>query len=132
MRFRKEEEEEYGLNMTPMIDVVFNLLIFFMVATSFVDFSRRLDIELPEAKAAQVQERVRHFTVEIGLDERIYLNGKEVSLDGLESAMRAPILPGQRRSVIIKADKRLSYGRVVEVMGISKAAGITDIGIAIK
>ena len=51
MRFSHlKEEEDYSLQLTSLIDVVFLLLIFFMVSTTFVDFTRRLDIQLPEAK----------------------------------------------------------------------------------
>ncbi len=51
MKFRKNEEEDFSLQLTPLIDVVFLLLIFFMVSTAFIDFTRRMDIELPEVKA---------------------------------------------------------------------------------
>ena len=47
MHFRREQEENYSLELTPLIDVVFLLLIFFMVSTAFVDFPRRMDISLP-------------------------------------------------------------------------------------
>ncbi|MBI5748357.1 MAG: biopolymer transporter ExbD, partial [Nitrospinae bacterium] len=50
MQFRKREEEDYSIPLTSLIDVVFLLLIFFMVSTVFIDFSRKIDIELPESK----------------------------------------------------------------------------------
>ncbi|MDP6736362.1 MAG: biopolymer transporter ExbD, partial [Nitrospinaceae bacterium] len=50
MRFRNEEEENFSLDLTPLVDVVFLLLIFFMVSTVFVDFKRRIDISLPTSK----------------------------------------------------------------------------------
>ncbi|MFQ5717505.1 MAG: ExbD/TolR family protein, partial [Nitrospinales bacterium] len=53
MQFRKDgDEDDFRLEMTPLIDVVFLLLIFFMVSTAFVDFSRRMDISLPESKSS--------------------------------------------------------------------------------
>ncbi|MEO2044100.1 MAG: biopolymer transporter ExbD, partial [Nitrospinaceae bacterium] len=54
MRFRKEEEDNFALDMTPMIDVIFLLIIFFMVSTVFVDFSRSMDINLPSSKSSVV------------------------------------------------------------------------------
>ena len=57
MRFRKEEEDSFAFDMTPMIDVVFLLLIFFMVSTVFVDFSRKMDINLPTSKSSVIDER---------------------------------------------------------------------------
>ena len=135
MKFRREDED-FSPNLISMTDVVFLLLIFFMVSTAFVDFSRRLDIQLPESKAAQVMGKVKRFTIEMPADQNIYLNGKRISLKKLEEELRTAVQPGAtpapKTSVIIKADKQLPYGRVVGVMGICKATGIVDIGIAVK
>ncbi len=70
MRFRSDaEEDDYSLQLTPLIDVVFLLLIFFMVSTSFVDFTRRIDIELPEAKSGVEVVEKKPFLVEVGAKE---------------------------------------------------------------
>lgn len=62
MRFNHiKEEEDYSLQLTSLIDVVFLLLIFFMVSTTFVDFTRRLDIQLPESKKAMRFLRKKQF-----------------------------------------------------------------------
>ena len=132
MIFRKMEEEDYGLQLTPLVDVIFLLLIFFMVSTAFIDFTRRLDIKLPESKAADVMEKVKSFVIEMSVDEKIYLNGKEVTLKDMESELKKSSKEATRVSVIIKADKRISYGKVIEVMGIVKSAKIRDIGVAVK
>lgn len=132
MIFRKMEEEDYGLQLTPLVDVIFLLLIFFMVSTAFIDFTRRLDIKLPESKAADVIEKVKSFVIEMAVDEKIYLNGKEVTLEAMESELKKSSKEATRVSVIIKADKRISYGKVIGVMGIVKSAKIRDIGVAVK
>ena len=132
MRFRQESEEDYSLQLTPLVDVVFLLLIFFMVSTAFIDFTRRLDIQLPEAKAAQVVEKVKSFVIEMGVDRKIYLNGKVVTMRSLESELKKAMKTATRGSAIIKADKRLPYGNVVKVMGIVKDAKIRDIGVAVQ
>lgn len=131
MRFRKEAEEDYSLQLTPLVDVIFLLLIFFMVSTAFIDFTRRLDIQLPEAKAAQVVEKVKSFVIEMGLDKKIHLNGKLVTMESLETQIKSEMKTAARGSAIIKADKRLPYGNVVKVLGIVKDAKIRDIGIAV-
>ena len=59
MRFRREEEDNFAFDMTPMIDVVFLLLIFFMVSTVFVDFSRKMDINLPTSKSSVIDESTK-------------------------------------------------------------------------
>jgi biopolymer transport protein ExbD len=129
MRFNRPEEDYY-LPLTSMVDIVFLLLIFFMISTSFVEFPRRLDIQLPEARAGVPAEKVRQHLIEVGGDGRIFLNGKETTLAGLEAALEAT--RGEGHSAIIRADRRLPYGFVVKLMGISRAAGIYDIGIALK
>ncbi|HUU51003.1 MAG TPA: biopolymer transporter ExbD [Nitrospinota bacterium] len=132
MIFKKEAEEDYGLQLTPLIDVIFLLLIFFMVSTAFIDFTRRLDIKLPESKAADVIEKVKSFVIEMAVDKKIYLNSKEVTLNALESELKESSKKATHVSVIIKADKRLPYGNVIKVMGIVKDAKIRDIGVAVK
>ncbi|MDA2915782.1 biopolymer transporter ExbD [Nitrospinae bacterium AH_259_B05_G02_I21] len=131
MRFRKEAEEDYSLQLTPLVDVIFLLLIFFMVSTAFIDFTRRLDIQLPEAKAAQVVEKVKSFVIEMGVDKKIHLNGILVTMESLEAKIKSEMKTAARGSAIIKADKRLPYGNVVKVLGIVKDAKIRDIGIAV-
>ncbi len=132
MRFASRQEEDYSLQLTSLIDVVFLLLIFFMVSTSFVDFTRRMDIQLPNSKQSMEVERVESFLLEVGVEKRLTLNGKDVTIEELERRLdEAKRKPG-RRILIIKADKRLDYGFVVRIMGISFAAGIRDISVAVK
>lgn len=132
MRFRSGGEEDFNLQLTSLIDVVFLLLIFFMVSTAFIDFSRRMDIQLPESKASQIVEEVRGYLLEVGVERRITLNGRDITLKELEKELMRTKGQGIRRTMTIKADKRLDYGFVVRLMGICLAAGIRDISVAVK
>ncbi|MCZ6626289.1 MAG: biopolymer transporter ExbD [Deltaproteobacteria bacterium] len=131
MQFLKEADEEVGISLTSLIDVIFLLLVFFMVTTTLIDPSRKLDIQLPEAKAASADAKSIPVTIEMGESGEISLNGKRVDLSTLESRLRAIGKVG-KRSAIIRADRRLDYGRVVRVLGICRASGFHDIGIAVK
>ena len=131
MHFRREQEENYSLELTPLIDVVFLLLIFFMVSTVFVDFPRRMDITLPTSKAASDNEVVKNLEIEITRDKKIYIRGRRTSLDQLESSLSKLHKP-QEVKTIIRADKDIAYGDVVEVMGLLQAAKVTDISVAVK
>ncbi len=131
MKFRKEEEENFNFDLTPMIDVVFLLLIFFMVSTAFVDFSHRMDIALPSSKSSEVSETPQEITVEMTLKKEIILNGKNLTLTELETKM-TEFAKSEKATAIIKADKGLFYGNVVEVMGIIQSSGIDDISVAVK
>ncbi|CCQ90909.1 Predicted protein [Nitrospina gracilis 3/211] len=131
MYFKREEEENYSLELTPLVDVVFLLLIFFMVSTAFVDFPRQLQIDLPTSKkSSELKERER-LEIEMTSQEEIFLNGKRITVKELEAKVEAIESPAGQQA-LIRADKALAYGKVVEVMGILQAARIADISIAVK
>ncbi|MDQ3828801.1 MAG: biopolymer transporter ExbD [Candidatus Tectomicrobia bacterium] len=130
MRFLKKSEEDYSINLPSMTDIIFLLLIFFMVATVLKDSTRRLDVQLPEARSGQTAEAQR-LTIEMAADGTMSLNGELIAQEELEQQLR-PAGDDAQRSVIIKADKRLSYGKVIEIMGLCQAAGIADIAVAVK
>ncbi len=131
MRFPKSEEESFNLDLTPMIDVVFLLLIFFMVSTVFVVFNRRMDLSLPASKSSISDENKKHIEIEMTNDKQIFLNGTQITLQELEST----ILSSREElgeSGVIRADKNLPYGDVIQVMGILQNASIPDISVAVK
>lgn len=132
MKFRRPEEDSFAFELTPLIDVVFLLLIFFMVSTAFIEFHKRLDIELPESKAATLEQKVKSLLVEIDAEGRIFFNGKRVTIVQLEAKLKKAGDEAVHRAILIKADKKVDYGRVVAVMGLSKALGIKEIGVAVK
>ncbi len=131
MKFRKEEEENFNFDLTPMIDVVFLLLIFFMVSTAFVDFSHRMDIALPSSKSSEINETPQEVTIEMTLSKEILLNGKKITLKQLENKIEE-FAKSEKATAIIKADKGLPYGSVVEVMGVIQSSGIEDISVAVE
>ncbi|MFQ5848417.1 MAG: ExbD/TolR family protein [Candidatus Methylomirabilales bacterium] len=131
MQFEEPDEEQAGISLTSLIDVVFLLLIFFMVTSSFIQFQRKLDLELPEAKAADVQRKERKpITIEMDRGGRITLDGQVVSLRTLETRLKR--FQGKRTAAIVRADRRLTHGKVTAVLGLSRDAGIRDIAIAVK
>lgn len=117
--------------MTPMIDVVFLLIIFFMVSTVFVDFSRRMDINLPTSKSSILDESAKTIEIEMSKDKKIFLAGKSTTLLGLEQAL-ANLKGGKKQTAVIRADKILPYGEVIQVMGLLQKAGVPDISVAVK
>ena len=131
MRFRNEEEENFSLDLTPLVDVVFLLLIFFMVSTVFVDFKRRMDISLPASKVSIPDESPKAIELEITVDKQVFLNGDKVSLKSLESALKK-IDVDKKKAAIIRADKNLPYGDVIKVMGMLQSARILDISVAVQ
>ena len=128
----KREEDNFAMEMTPLIDVVFLLIIFFMVSTVFVDFSRRMEINLPSSKSSIIDEKPKTLEIEMSKDKKIFLAGKPITVLGLEQALRKLDVKGRKQTAIIKADKLLPYGEVIQVMGVLQKAGIPDISVAVK
>jgi biopolymer transport protein ExbD len=81
MRFRSEQEENFSLELTPLVDVVFLLLIFFMVSTVFVDFKRQMDISLPLSTSSLPSETEEPVKIELTVDKNIFLNGEKVTFE---------------------------------------------------
>ena len=131
MRFRSEQEENFSLDLTPLVDVVFLLLIFFMVSTVFVDFKRQMDISLPSSKSSLPSETEEPVKVELTVDKNIFLNGKKVTLEEFELAL-SEISLSKNNAAVIRADKNLPYGNVIKIMGMLQSAKILDIGVAVK
>ena len=131
MRFRDENEENFSFDLTPLVDVVFLLLIFFMVSTVFVDFKRQMDISLPSSKSSVPSEVKEPVKVELTVDKQIFLNGEKVTLEEFESAL-LKISVSKNNAAVIRADKNLPYGNVIKIMGILQGAKILDIGVAVK
>jgi biopolymer transport protein ExbD len=132
MRFRREEEDNFSFDMTPMIDVVFLLIIFFMVSTVFVDFSRKMDINLPTSKSSAIDESTKTLEVEMSKNKKIFLAGKPLTFLGLETTLAKMEFKDKKPSAIIRADKSLPYGDVIQVMGLLQKKGIPDISVAVK
>ena len=131
MRFRSENDENFSFDLTPLVDVVFLLLIFFMVSTVFVDFKRQMDISLPSSKSSVPSKIKEPVKVELTVDKQVFLNGKKITLEEFESAL-SKIALSKTSAAVIRADKNLPYGNVIKVMGILQNAKILDIGVAVK
>jgi len=128
-RKRGKEEVTSGLNLTPMIDVVFQLLIFFMVTAVFA-ITPGLDIKLPEAEESETPEKENLFIV---IDEQgaMKLNHKSVTFATLKrEIMEKRKILDNTTMIIIQADEKAFHGTVVKVMDIAKSAGIIDLVIA--
>jgi biopolymer transport protein ExbD len=116
------------LSLTPLIDIVFLLLIFFLVATRFAEEERELDVMLPEASEAQpLVGKPQELFINIDQAGRYYVTGKILHLAELDRVLKVAWVnnPG-RQSVIIRADKRCRWEYVVAAMNACNKAHIHD------
>ncbi|RJP17547.1 MAG: biopolymer transporter ExbD [Candidatus Abyssobacteria bacterium SURF_5] len=132
MQFRKKavthEKVMVALNMTPLIDCVLQLLIFFMLTSSFV-LQTGILVELPKARTPKLQEE-QDIVITITRNNETYLNDQKVPLAQLPIALLEKVTKSNQKMVLIKPDKRVETGKLVEVMGIAKSVGVESLGIA--
>lgn len=132
MRFRKYREEEPGINMAPLIDIVFLLLIFFMV-TSHFDIASGVKIDLPKvAKKLISDEEKNNISLIIDKSAQTYIEGRLIEIDALQENLRKIVDEKGVLHLILQADKDVSHGYVVRVMDHAKSAGVSSITIAAR
>ncbi|WP_105200547.1 MULTISPECIES: ExbD/TolR family protein [unclassified Pseudoalteromonas] len=125
-RFR--EEEEAAVDMTPMLDIVFIMLIFFIVTTSFVK-EAGIDVNKPEAAQA-TQKKNANIFIAIRSNGEIWMDKRQVDAERVAANIERLLAEQPTEIVIIQADKEAKHGVVVKVMDQIKAAGIDKISIA--
>ena len=134
MNFRAPRSDDVDVNLTPLIDVVFLLLIFFMVSTSFVKESQ-IKLTLPEA-SEEVKE-LPADTIEIAIDAggTWFVNGKAVPdkrLETLKAALSAAIPEGVDPVVVIAADEGATHQQVIDIMDAARQLGLVRITFPVE
>jgi len=129
MHFKRRVQLEHGLrqiDIAPLVDVIFQLLIFFMLTSSFI-VSSGIKVNLPKAVTSRM---VKTESLEIILsgENVIYLNGKVVSLPEVKTVLKEFALRNQ--PLMIKADRKAQLGRVVEVWDLARNLGLAQVNIA--
>ena len=129
MKFKRHMELEHGLkqiDIAPLIDMVFQLLIFFMLTSSFI-MQPGIKVNLPKAVTSEVIKN-ENIEIIISSENVIYLNGKVVSLGELKSLFKQ--VAQRKQSILIKSDRRASLGRIVEIWDMARDMGVSQINIA--
>lgn len=128
MKFNIKKRVKPSLNITPLIDVVLLLLIFFMISTTFVA-QPGINVDLPKTVSSE-KRMGEEMIVTMTKDRSIYLNEKKINEKYLLEKLKAGFDRNNNVLLVIKADKEVSHGRVVEVMDLAKQAGISRQAIA--
>lgn len=135
-RLKRRNNSSIVLEMTPLIDVVFLLLIFFLVATTFEDVDSGIKIDLPQSTIREIKT-VKELQVNITNSKTIYVKyqeGKErksikVAKADLKRILQDKLNQSEEKNIVISGDKTLDYGFIVEIMTISKEAGASELDI---
>ena len=123
-----DEEEDSEINMTPMLDVVFIMLIFFIVTASFVKESG-IDVNRPPAATAEKKDRAS-ILVAINNKNEIYINRRKVDVRAVQANIERLYAENPQGSVVIQADRKSTTETLVKVMDASRSAGVYDVSLA--
>ncbi|MEE4255309.1 MAG: biopolymer transporter ExbD [Desulfuromusa sp.] len=130
MGFRRKIKESPNVDLTPMIDVVFLLLIFFMISTTFIE-RPGLNINLPASSSEQINQNQKEVQVYLAENGDIYLHRDKVTLDDFKLYLKSlsPVKT-QKMTFLLMADKAARHGEVVQLMDAAKMAGFKNLAIA--
>jgi len=121
------EEESPRIELTPIIDMVFLLLIFFLVATTFQQTERELSIALPDSEAAgPITMQLREIVINVTNEGAIIVGGRTVGIEDLRAIVSQAVEANAEQKVSIRGDRDVPYGTVARVLDVCKAAGVDE------
>lgn len=123
-----QEEEETEINLTPMLDVVFIMLIFFIVTASFVK-EAGIDVNRPDAPTAVMQEKA-NILIAISANNEIWIDRRRVDPRSVRANIERLHAENPQGSVVIQADEASNTKTLVQVMDASRQAGVFNVAIA--
>lgn len=127
-RSSEVEGEESPINMTPMLDIVFIMLIFFIVTATFVKESG-IDVTRPDAESAEPQAAVG-ILVAINEKNEVWVNNRRIDLRAVQANIERLLAENPQGTVVIQADRKAETGVLVEVMDQANLAGAPGVSIA--
>lgn len=122
------------LNMTPMVDVVLCLLVFFMAATKLYDWDeQQFNVRVPEVvEAAPLTAAPRDLTLAVVAPGRVEMGGKEYDLASLTATLKAAKARYEDQGVLVRGDAKRSYQDVADVLAACEAAGIKNVRLPVR
>ncbi len=121
-----KRREPLGLDLTPIIDVVFILLIFFLVTSVFKKEELALMLDLPKANAKELAIKKEQIFIELSVD-KLAIKGIEVSFESLEDNLKA--IENKNDAVIVRIDKKVPYERVVKVLDLLQKYSLNNLAL---
>ena len=122
-----EPEDAASIELAPIIDMVFLLLIFFLVATTFHQTEREMQIALPAAASAgPISTALREIVINVDAEGAIIVSGRHVEPDGLRAMIEAAVAANPDQKVTVRGDRAVAYASVMQVLDVCKGAGIQE------
>lgn len=133
MPLKVQQDEPPQLNLTPMIDVLFLLIIFFMVATTFGDLERNMELQVPEvAEAGDSVRPAKPLVINVFADGTLDLDGQPVTLAELTERLAEARNRLGQPTVVIRGDAQSAFQHVASALAACKSAGISDLGVTVR
>jgi biopolymer transport protein ExbD len=133
MPLKTHHDEQLSLNLTPMIDVVFLLIIFFMVGTKFAELERKIAVKVPEvADGGTLSPAPEKRIVTVARDGQIALDNQVLTLPQLVEQLSAARTQAADLGVIVRGDAEGAFQNVAQVLNAVRKAGIKEMGISVK
>lgn len=129
MNFRRSRREAARVDVTPLIDIIFQLVLFFMVSTTFVT-SPGIEVDLPRSSAETILQEQEDLHVWMTDAGSVYVDKAPVDFEGLKTVFEKRALQDPSTLVIIEADTNVDHGQVVGVMDLARSVGLERLAIA--
>jgi biopolymer transport protein ExbD len=131
MRVQRREPDKARIEIIPMIDIIFFLLVFFMISTLSMTINRGLPVNLPKAASSQRDLR-ESFNITVTREGDMFLNKEPITLPEIGRRVQARLVQDPELSAVINADDHAMHGTIVDIMDTIRLAGISRLAIAVK
>lgn len=128
MKLLEKPPKKIALNITPLIDVLFILIIFFTVSSTFLE-QPGIELKLPDAESSQTHT-AQKVIIYVDKDETIFLNDEQVNLEILVGYVQAKLAEQKDKSVVLRADTEVDHGVIINIMDLLRKKGIYKIIIS--
>jgi biopolymer transport protein ExbD len=132
MPLRMHQEEMPTINLTPMIDIIFQLIIFFMVGSRFTEMDKKIDVSVPTVNGQSLPTAPTRCVVSVQKNGQLSLNGNTVTLASLIDELKALRSTQAELNVIVRGDADAPLQNVAAALAACRQAGIADVGIAVR
>jgi biopolymer transport protein ExbD len=122
-----EAESQIHIDFVPMADVLFNLLIFFLLATTIAQVEREMNIALPFASASQpISAALQELVINVDAEGKAFVGGRAISTEDLRTIIGEAVAANPEQKVTVRGDRTTAYANIVAVLDICKASGIQE------
>ena len=131
MKFSTKRRDSFSVEVTPLIDIIFQLVLFFMVSTTFDD-SPKIDIDLPESSTNKLLHENQDIEIWLSKDGEYWIDKRPLALDSILKQLEKSIAENPQLVVVVKADKEVDHGQVVNVLDLAQKAGVKQLSIGAR